>query len=186
MTSILGVTPEPLYYISAIAGLVMVVGGIWLIFKEKIYIDRETKTVTEIETPFGFKFKTNIPALIIFVMGLLALFYPIVKSAPGIAEVRFQGEVNSQIFPKSETPIAVYAVVVSDTIRNPRSFNLRVPFLGNDYEYKVLYVVGEALQEEPVLLKANQNEYPVTVPDFSQVRTTAYAPGRVAERPAGF
>ena len=34
---------------------------IWLIYKEKIFIDRETKQITEIEIPGGWKFRTNIP-----------------------------------------------------------------------------------------------------------------------------
>ena len=51
----------PLYYLCSVAGLVMVVGGIWLIYKEKIFIDRETKQITEIEIPGGWKFRTNIP-----------------------------------------------------------------------------------------------------------------------------
>ncbi len=38
----------PLYYLSSFAGLVMVVGGIWLIYKQKICIDSESKQVTEI------------------------------------------------------------------------------------------------------------------------------------------
>ncbi|MEA2599876.1 MAG: hypothetical protein QOF89_868 [Acidobacteriota bacterium] len=36
----------PLYYLSSFAGLIMVVGGIWLIYKEKIYIDSESKQVS--------------------------------------------------------------------------------------------------------------------------------------------
>ena len=43
----------PPYYLSSFVGLVMVVGGIWLLYKEKIYIDSEWKQVAAIETPIG-------------------------------------------------------------------------------------------------------------------------------------
>ena len=42
-----------LYYLCSGAGLLMVVGGIWLIYKQRIYIDRETNQITEIKTPLG-------------------------------------------------------------------------------------------------------------------------------------
>jgi hypothetical protein len=42
-----------LYCVSAGAGLSMIVGGIWLIYKEKIYIDQESKQPIETKSPLG-------------------------------------------------------------------------------------------------------------------------------------
>jgi hypothetical protein len=180
MTEILGVTPEPLYYISAVAGFVMVAGGIWLIYKEKIYIDRETKAITEVETPFG-KFKTNIPALVLFVLGFVPLIYPIIKSASTTPEVPLKGEVKSNTY-----PVDVYAVISSDSLKNQRSVNLSVPFLqGSTNEYKVLYVVGGILTEEQVVL-TNKNAYKLTTTEFSPSSTMTFKPASVAEKPTGF
>jgi hypothetical protein len=54
-----------LYYMCSTAGLVMIGGGIWLNYKQKIYIDREWKRPVEINTPRG-NFKSNYPALVVF------------------------------------------------------------------------------------------------------------------------
>jgi hypothetical protein len=67
----------PLYYLSSFAGLVMVAGGIWLLYKQKIYIDSESKQVIEVELPIG-KFKTNLPVLVLFALGFVPLIYPLV------------------------------------------------------------------------------------------------------------
>jgi hypothetical protein len=40
-----------LFFLSTIAGFVMIVGGMWLVYKEKIYIDRESKQPISIELP---------------------------------------------------------------------------------------------------------------------------------------
>src|SRR5215831_5729383 len=158
MNEILGFTPPPLYYISAIAGFVMVVGGMWLIYKEKIYIDRESNTVTEVKTPIG-TFKTNIPALLLFLMGLGLMFYPIFESAKQMATVKVAGEFTPQNYPQNKSSIDIYVVVRSDKVTNPGKFNFPVPFLGSDYSYKVLYVVGSVVQEGDEFNLANLNEY---------------------------
>ena len=54
-----------LYYMCSTAGLVMIGGGIRLIYKQRIYIDREWKRPVEINTPLG-NFKSNYPALVVF------------------------------------------------------------------------------------------------------------------------
>ena len=51
-----------LYLLIAIAGFVMVVGGMWLIYKQKIYIDRESGQPITVELPGNFKFTSNYPA----------------------------------------------------------------------------------------------------------------------------
>ncbi len=142
----------PLYYLSSLAGLIMVAGGIWLIYKEKIYIDQESKQVTEIETPIG-KFKTNVPALVLFALGFVPLIYPIVKSAGFAEEIRIQGNVKASTF-----PVQVYAVIKSDSLLQNRDFSLEVPVVeGSDGEYKILYIAGSMVLEDRADLRKTQD-----------------------------
>ena len=128
-----------LYWVCSIAGLIMMAGGIWLIYKEKIYIDRETKQVTEVELPWLGKFRTNAPALVLFFLGLAALIYPIHKAGQPTQWVAIKGPVQSEEF-----PVFVYAVSKLDTLHAPRSFQLEVPLLTGDADRTclVLYVWG--------------------------------------------
>ncbi len=142
----------PLYYLSSFAGLVMVVGGIWLLYKQKIYIDRESKQVTEIETPIG-KFKTNIPALILFALGFVPLIYPIIKSAENTQQINIRGKVKA-----NEYPVQIYAVIKSESILENRAFSLQVPvFKDITGEYKVLYLVGNMIFEDLADLRNQKN-----------------------------
>lgn len=172
----------PLYYLSSLAGLIMVAGGIWLIYKEKIYIDRESKEVTEIETPLG-KFKTNVPALVLFALGFVPLIYPIIKSAGFAQEVRIEGNVKASTF-----PVQVYAVVKSDSLLENRDFSLEVPVAENNGgEYKILYIAGSLVLEERADLRKKQDGE-IKLPDKELLVPAAkrFAPARVEPVPPEF
>ncbi len=135
----------PLYYLCSLSGLVMVVGGIWLVYKEKIVIDRESKTVTEIETPIG-KFKTNLPALVLFALGFVPLIFPIVKSVGYSNQMSIRGNVTSEAH-----PVTIYAVVRTDALQQNGEYSLEVPApFGKVEDYRVVYVAGGMVLEERV------------------------------------
>ncbi|HMV85395.1 MAG TPA: hypothetical protein PLD20_22855 [Blastocatellia bacterium] len=135
----------PLYYLCSISGLIMVAGGIWLIYKEKIYIDKESNQVTEVETPIG-TFKTNIPALVLFALGFVPLIYPIAHLNTSAQEVRISGDVDSD-----RNQVAVYAIVEVDTLHNGGAFTMGVPFMNNGIRhYRLLYITQNALEEQTI------------------------------------
>jgi hypothetical protein len=152
-----------LYYVSAGAGLVMIVGGIWLIYKEKIYIDRESKQPIEIQSPLG-SFKSNYPALTLFALGFFPLVYPM-YSINNLTEfvkvdtVRIKGLVTANAY-----PVLVYAARAQDMLSANGEFQVPVPFLGHDQDdYKILLVVnGHVLDEARAVRKANGKEIEVT------------------------
>jgi hypothetical protein len=162
-----------LYWVCSISGLIMMAGGIWLIYKEKIYIDRETKQVTEVELPWLGKFRTNVPALVLFVIGLASLIYPIYQSkdlTKPTQWVAIKGQVQSEAF-----PVYVYAVSNVDALRAPRTFKVEVPLLAGDggRDCRVLYVWGTALAEDLVNLnEAKDGVLEVSEKHFGQTGTT--------------
>jgi hypothetical protein len=134
-----------LYYACSVAGLAMVVGGIWLIYKQKIYIDRETKQVIEVETLFG-TFRTNIPALALFIIGFIPLIYPIYQITDLTKKVRISGMVRS-----SSHPVLVYATIGIDSLAHDREFSLYVPqHFGPNEDYKILFFAGN-IQDEAIV-----------------------------------
>lgn len=169
----------PLYYLSSLAGLVMVVGGIWLLYKQKIYIDRESKKITAIETPIG-KFKTNVPALALFVLGFFPLVYPIVKSAGFTEEIIIRGTVHATTF-----PVQVYAVIKSDSILQNRDFSLQLPiFKQVSDEYKILYIAGNIIVEDQADLgKSQHGELKLPPKELLPSRPASFEPDVVPTPP---
>jgi hypothetical protein len=167
----------PLYYLSSFAGLFMIVGGIWLLYKQKIYIDKETNQVTEIETPIG-KFRTNVPALMLFALGFVPLIYPLFQLASSTREIRIHGNVQTD-----SHPLLVYAVATSDSSPQGGDFSVSLPLLKNVKNCKILYVVENVIDEAEVdLARANKGDIAlgtkVMLPSASgtPVRTLAAVP----------
>jgi hypothetical protein len=124
----------PLLYLCSIAGFVMVAGGIFLLYKEKIYIDKDTKEVTSIETPIG-KFRTNAPALALFALGFIPLVIPIYLVKENARTLQIDGQLDGDSF-----PVSVYAVTGYDMLQNKRRYTLTVPAnTGPGTTYKVIY-----------------------------------------------
>jgi hypothetical protein len=132
--------PEtPLYYICAIAGFIMVAGGIWLIYREKIYIDRETKEVIEVKTPIG-TFKTNIPALMLFVLGFVPLIYPIYSFRSRSDSVEVHGYIDGD----SSSPLELWAATHIDSVNPPHDFRATV-MLPSSAEVRVFFASGNTI-----------------------------------------
>ncbi|HEX2571391.1 MAG TPA: hypothetical protein VH877_17665 [Polyangia bacterium] len=135
-----------LYYVCATAGFIMVAGGIFMLYKQKIYIDRESQQITEIETPLLGKFRTNVPALVLFVLGFVPLIYPLWVLRQIADQVEIVGTVKSTAY-----PVYVYAVTGVDTVRGERQFGLTVPLSAK--EYRILYLAGNAVVEDRATLQ---------------------------------
>lgn len=166
----------PLFYLSSLAGLVMVVGSIWLIYKQKIFVDRETKQVTEIKTPLG-TLKTNLPAILLFVIGFFFMVFPIVKvselTRDSAATVNIVGTVDS-----SEEPVIAYAVLAEQTMLGEKQFRLTVPIPRRGLPgYTVLVQAGPMLDKRPVSIDARDKQ--VTTDPFHFLKPPT-APGYVA------
>ncbi len=135
----------PLFFMTEFAGLVMVVGGMWLIYKEKIYIDKESKQPVQVEIPGGLRFKGNYPALALFVLGFFPLIFPFFRLStlaeyPHVVRVHLTGIPSTNIH-----PALVYASVAPYAVtKDGDSFSVEVPFIGKgDEEYKVLLIANE-------------------------------------------
>jgi hypothetical protein len=171
-----------LYYVVSAAGFVMVVGGIWLIYKEKIFIDHESKEPIEIQSPLG-SFKSNYPALTLFVLGFFPLVYPIytINNIVGfvhVETVRIKGPVHA-----SSYPVLVYAARAQDAVTSEGDFLVPVPYLDKqENDYKILLVVnGHVIDEARAVRKPNSdaidiNFKPVVVDSPNFVPTVAPVP----------
>jgi hypothetical protein len=139
-----------LYYLVAVAGFVMVVGGMWLIAKQKIYIDRESKQPVEIKLPLGVSVKSNYPALALFVLGFFPLVYPLqqintLTEYVTVDTVRIKGLVEADAY-----PALVYASRAQDVLNKNGEFRVPVPFLGKQdrAEYRMLLIVNGRVLDE--------------------------------------
>ncbi|HXO28342.1 MAG TPA: hypothetical protein VOA80_13420 [Thermoanaerobaculia bacterium] len=147
---IMGSPTLALFYLSSLAGFVMVAGGVWLIYKEKLYIDKESREITEIEIPMFGKFRTNVPALMLFALGFVPLIFPMWRLSRELDKVHLLGSVEGAVM---GNPVQVLAVAGTETLRNAREFELILPKDVAQSSYTLIYIQGSAIFEDHVQLK---------------------------------
>jgi hypothetical protein len=144
----------PLYYLCAIAGLIIIVGCLWLLHAGKIYIDRETQQPIQFELPGFGKIRTQTPVLILFAFGGALLVTAILEGNKLQAQqnsithpVVVRGRVKSNAY-----PVRVYAVRDQDDFGAAREFNMHIPSLQLPPEpYKIVYTIqGRVVKDVPV------------------------------------
>ncbi len=144
-----------LYFLSSFTGFIMVSGGIFLLYKEKIYIDSQTKEITALDTPIG-KFQTNTPALALFIIGFIPLIYPIWQSSKNASElqhikseecrnkkVQVKGKFFNGSSGKSKN-VDVYLVVDHKkiTVESEVAYHFLAPACDG---YQVFYTIGNGI-----------------------------------------
>ncbi len=158
--------------LSSLSGLLITLGGIWLLYKKKIYIDSTTGRPTVIELPFMIKISANLPVLLFFGIGVSLLIFPIYRSTKAPPRVAISGSLEGNAL-----PIDVYAVVASEKIVSPGRYIIRLSGVSPEVgECKIIYLSGNgkliaqdfvaidgndiALQPKIISLPGGQNSEP--------------------------
>lgn len=143
-----------LFYVCQAAGIIMVAGGVWLIMKQKIYLDSTTKQAVEVELPLFGKLRTNVPALGLFLLGIVPLVYPIQKVTPKLTTRYLQVE---QVL-SSDTSVGIYVCVLSKNLPRGGKFIVSVPIIDNaDYTPELVYIAGSITDFQELKLNEQKN-----------------------------
>jgi hypothetical protein len=145
--------PSIFSIVCAITGFLLVVGGIVLLWKEKIHLEKESAQPTVLKLPFG-SLSTNQSAVFLFVLGLVAVVYPVycenqirnkvIERGPG-KFIDIKGSVESD-----EIPVIVYAIMAEQTMLGEKRFELSVPArLPGQPPYSLLVQAGPMIDKRP-------------------------------------
>jgi hypothetical protein len=175
-----------LYYLCAAAGVLMIAGGLWLLYKQKIYIDSASNQVTEIETPIG-KFKTNLPALVLFVLGFFPLIVPLWK-APDLMEEKTIKIISNIDAPDAARPIVVYVVTETDQRRSNGPFSISVPAKkSSKNDYKLIYAFADGTMADAPVPLENEKDGKIEVrPMIVENSVRAFKPSTIRAIPSEF
>ena len=130
-----------IFYLSSLAGLLLTVGSLFLLWKRTIVLDAKGD-VSEVKLPFGINLKTQFPVLMMFFLGAFLLYVPqhykanackSLKDHEPRPSVPLVGEVDSG------EDLDVYAIVDAQRANSDTKVELSVPCL-TDRRYHVLYL----------------------------------------------
>lgn len=174
--------------ICQMAGIIMILGALVLLFKEKIYLNAETKEPMSVDVPFFGKLKVNSPALGIFILGILAVAYPL--HFDHLNYVTATGKVKSNTY-----PVIAYVTSGEGTIGTATDLEISVPKLPvKDYKPNVVLIAGNAIGYAHVSLDDAKNGVvvikPIELLDTSHPQSTPSAAPKLTSldepKPEGF
>jgi hypothetical protein len=141
-----------LYFLIAIAGFVMVVGGMWLIYKQKIFFDRQSGQPITVELPGNFKLTSNYPALALFALGFIPLIYPVhelpqLDQYKKVKRVQIQGVIHSDqgrklVQPNVSTVVYAARLPSYSLMKADEQFSLDEPVISGKGDYQLMLVVN--------------------------------------------
>jgi hypothetical protein len=153
-----------LFALCSLAGLLMVAGSLLLLWKGRIYLDKEGQSVSKVELPLGIKFESQFPVLVMFLFGVFMLFIPIhycpqlcgnpaahLKQPLEMVELR--GKVNSG------KPVQVNVIAAERMTDTKQGVDVSVPYFQNGhYVVKYYNARGEYAYSENVDLRAGETK----------------------------
>jgi hypothetical protein len=161
-----------LFILCSVAGIIMVIGSLFLLYRGRIYLDTEGKSVSQVELPMGIKFSTQYPVLVMFLFGVFMLVFP-VNYAKNICPdlslhrkvfpeiVRVKGKVISK---DAKDRIDVYAVVDEQSNAHDEVI-LNVPFKPNG-RYQIVYSTNNRILDSVPFMAENPQQL-VTLRDVA-------------------
>jgi hypothetical protein len=139
-----------LEHICQITGIIMIVGSLFLIFKEKVFIDKESKAMY-VELPMIGRLRTNAPLLAVIALGLVAVIYPVFRDH--VTYITVHGYIKS-----NSHPVSVYAVAGQSTSGNDNNLVIAIPKLpSQDYQPHLVFRVGNVFDDETIELNKVKN-----------------------------
>jgi hypothetical protein len=144
---------SPLFLICSLAGLLLVSGSLFLLWKGVIDL-KPGQAVTEMQVG-NATIKTPVPTVFMFALGVLMVVFPVYKSPDKALEiVKLRGRVST------DTDVEVNAVVDQREAHASNDFDLSVPYLENRrYLVRYLDKSGSELDKESFTLGPGETVY---------------------------
>lgn len=136
--------------ICQVAGIVIVVGAMVLIFYKKINLDAQANYTTTVEMIVG-RLRTNSPALVLFFFGSILLILPVVHPAPVPPLQTHYFTVEQEVDTDSPFTIDAYAVATQTTVGNAHHLRILFPDLpDNSYQPHLVLHSPSMFLEYPI------------------------------------
>ncbi len=140
-----------------VAGILLLVATMILLFFRRIYLDAETKRPISFTLPLIGEISTQAPVIVLVLVGAAMVVYPLSKMGADRASV--QGEIDT-----AGKSVQVLVVAEPDYAYSQDAsgkFNIKIPLLATDATYRIKYVVDKLIIADQV---ATLNKGQISLP----------------------
>jgi hypothetical protein len=124
-----------------LAGILLLISTMVLLFFRRIYLDAETKQPIKFTLPLFGEISTQAPVLVLVLVGAFMVVYPLSKMEAARAIV--QGEIDT-----GGESVTVLVVADPDYVHSQDAagkFSIKIPLLATDATYRIKYVVNKLI-----------------------------------------
>jgi hypothetical protein len=165
---------DPILMTTQAAGIVLLLGMMFLLFFRRVVLDAETKTATSFKLPFLGEMTTQSPVLVLVLIGAVMVVYPLSTRAPSTVTV------SGTVDPGSAS-VAVLVIADPDYSHSydaAGNFKFEFPLLNSKATYRVKFVANKQIIDDQ---EVNMQHGPVVLREVSYVPkigddTTAITP----------
>ena len=135
---------KALLVITQLAGILLLVATMILLFFRRIYLDSETKQPIKFTLPVFGEISTQAPVLVLVLAGAFMVVYPLSKMSADM--VPLQGHIDT-----GGKSVSVLIVAVPDYEHSqdaPGDFSVKIPLLATDATYRVKFLVDKQVIDD--------------------------------------
>jgi hypothetical protein len=132
-----------LFQVAQLAGCSLLVGTLILLFKRRVYLDRETGQPSEIDLPLFGKLKTQSPVIILILVAAFLVIYPMQLRSTRAEFGTVEGDI--QAGDESVTVTIVPVPRYQEVVDSNGHFSLAIPLDSQENKYRAKFVVGKRI-----------------------------------------
>ena len=127
-----------------VAGVILVIATMILVFFRRVYLDAETKKPVKFKLPVIGEIETQAPVLVLVAIGAFMVVYPLSKGGADMATL----EADIDTGGKSVNVLIVAVPAYEHSQDAPGRLVLRVPLLSTDATYRVKFLVDKQVIDD--------------------------------------
>jgi hypothetical protein len=136
-----------------VAGILLLMATMVLLFFRRIYLDAETKQPIKFTLPLFGEVSTQAPVLVLVLVGAFMVIYPLSKM--GAEMVPIEGTIDTG--GKSVSVLVVAVPAYEHTQDAPGQFSMNIPLLATDATYRVKFLVDkQVIDDQSVKLEGGR------------------------------
>jgi hypothetical protein len=135
---------DPILMTTQLAGILLLVGTMILLFYRRVFLDAETKTPTRFKLPLFGEITTQAPVLVLVLTGALMVIYPLSKREPSTVTV--SGTVDP-----GHSSVALLVIADPDYAHSydaAGDFKFEFPLLNSKATYRVKFVADKQIIDD--------------------------------------
>ena len=135
---------QTLLVTTQVAGIILLIATMILLFFRRIYLDAETKKPIKFNLPINGEVNTQAPVVVLILVAAFMVVYPLFRM--GAEKATLEGEIDT-----GGKSVSVLVIADPDYVHSQDAsgkFSIKIPLLATDATYRIKFVVDKQIIDD--------------------------------------